>query len=427
MATVNIRLEEVLPRLRGIKPCGDGHTASCPAHHDMTGDTLFVLDLRDGLTELACRKGCASTAILSALEISHPESSSAVAESDEDAKPHSEGPALVADLPGPLRRPETPNVAAIKRATLTVDRIEVCDDIKPRDAISDDLTEEYAQAYRERAPMPPIEVFEDDHGTVQLADGWHRLAAQRRLGVGEVDAIVHPGDRADAMLYAAQSNVTHGRRRGPGDAVAAACVAIRGLSLKHPEKRPTHREVMGAARVGKKTVTEAFAALDEANVAVGAKDHRGGDRRRFGTDGTKDETAADPVGESVGPETPTPKTSVFEPKLEELVDVATDGGGREDQAADLIPPAPQVNAQTSSTVPSSLAVANLDRENATEGAAEAIERVHDSINVLVKHSPEHVARILDPESINLLAMTVDQLTAWWAHVEEVVSRLVADE
>jgi hypothetical protein len=65
------------------------------------------------------------------------------------------------------------------------------------------------------------------------------------------------------MLYAAQANTTHGQRRTREDAIAAAIVAIRALTLQHPETRPTWEAVKAAARVGTETVKAAFVELEE--------------------------------------------------------------------------------------------------------------------------------------------------------------------
>lgn len=68
----------------------------------------------------------------------------------------------------------------------------------------------YADAYRDGEALPPIVVYRDADDVLWLADGHHRLAAAKRAQLAEIDAIVRPGDRRDATLYAAGANGQHG-------------------------------------------------------------------------------------------------------------------------------------------------------------------------------------------------------------------------
>jgi hypothetical protein len=51
--------------------------------------------------------------------------------------------------------------------------------------------------------LPPVVVFDTPQGPL-LADGYHRLAAARRLGHETVEADVHAGSRQEALRYAAE-------------------------------------------------------------------------------------------------------------------------------------------------------------------------------------------------------------------------------
>jgi ParB/Sulfiredoxin domain len=51
--------------------------------------------------------------------------------------------------------------------------------------------------------LPPVVVFNTPQGLL-LADGYHRLAAARRLGRKTVEAEVHAGSRHEALRYAAE-------------------------------------------------------------------------------------------------------------------------------------------------------------------------------------------------------------------------------
>jgi hypothetical protein len=51
--------------------------------------------------------------------------------------------------------------------------------------------------------LPPVVVFDTPEGPL-LADGYHRLAAARRLGFESVEAEVRAGSRHEALRYAAE-------------------------------------------------------------------------------------------------------------------------------------------------------------------------------------------------------------------------------
>jgi hypothetical protein len=51
--------------------------------------------------------------------------------------------------------------------------------------------------------LPPVVVFDTPQGLL-LADGYHRMAAARRLGRKTVEAEVRAGSRHEALRYAAE-------------------------------------------------------------------------------------------------------------------------------------------------------------------------------------------------------------------------------
>lgn len=97
-------------------------------------------------------------------------------------------------------------MADTTRATLTLGEIVIADDVNIRARIRDDMVDRYSENFAE---LPPIHVF--DTGTEKvLADGLHRLTAARRLGRKSIEADVHRGSHADALVYAVRSNARHG-------------------------------------------------------------------------------------------------------------------------------------------------------------------------------------------------------------------------
>lgn len=61
-----ISADDVLPRLAGVRPCGDGWIAPCPAHPDRR-PSLSIREGDDGKLLLKCFAGCSFEAILDAL------------------------------------------------------------------------------------------------------------------------------------------------------------------------------------------------------------------------------------------------------------------------------------------------------------------------------------------------------------------------
>jgi len=76
----------------------------------------------------------------------------------------------------------------------------------------EETVKEYAEAMAAGAKFPPVIVFHD--GTnYWLADGFHRLEAWKRNGVGSVKAEIKEGSRIDALKFAFGANNSHGMRR----------------------------------------------------------------------------------------------------------------------------------------------------------------------------------------------------------------------
>jgi hypothetical protein len=63
-------MQEVLSRLRGVRQCGDGWEAFCPAHEDRHRQSLSVSTGDDARILLHCHRGCSTDAVLAALRMS---------------------------------------------------------------------------------------------------------------------------------------------------------------------------------------------------------------------------------------------------------------------------------------------------------------------------------------------------------------------
>jgi hypothetical protein len=87
-----------------------------------------------------------------------------------------------------------------------------------REATDPEAVARYADAYKAGEDLPPIVCFRDPTDDIlHLADGHHRVAAAKRAQLCELHAIVRPGDRRAAILYAAGSNEQHGLPRTNAD------------------------------------------------------------------------------------------------------------------------------------------------------------------------------------------------------------------
>ncbi len=85
-----------------------------------------------------------------------------------------------------------------------------------RVSINTDAVADYAQALTDGVNLPPVLVFFDgvDHW---LADGFHRLHANRKIGAVHIEAEVKSGTLQDAKLHAYGANQGHGLRRSNED------------------------------------------------------------------------------------------------------------------------------------------------------------------------------------------------------------------
>jgi hypothetical protein len=85
-----------------------------------------------------------------------------------------------------------------------------CDaDVQPRLALSDAHIRAYAALLQEGHQLGTIVVFQDGLD-YYLADGFHRVAAAKRIGLEELHAEIRTGTKRDARLYACGAN-KHGK------------------------------------------------------------------------------------------------------------------------------------------------------------------------------------------------------------------------
>jgi hypothetical protein len=156
--------------------------------------------------------------------------------------------------------------------TLPVASLEVCDrtrvrQLKPKP--SSDIVQEYAEAYRCRLIVEPLDVFREK-GTERcvVADGEHRLLALRQAKIAEVECRIHEGDEVDALDFAMRCNQKHGLRRTKADIYYAFTRIMEIPRLKN--KYRTDTELSEQLGVSKRTVER---------YRVDWRNSEGGDRR----------------------------------------------------------------------------------------------------------------------------------------------------
>jgi hypothetical protein len=89
--------------------------------------------------------------------------------------------------------------------------------IQQRQRMDPATVEEYTQLYREGRDLGRITVFADKAaGCFWLADGFHRCEAATQAGLTTLPAVVYPGARREALLYATSCNL-HGKARSNAD------------------------------------------------------------------------------------------------------------------------------------------------------------------------------------------------------------------
>jgi|GEM_PF-1504172 len=86
-----------------------------------------------------------------------------------------------------------------------------------RTAIDPAVAPDYAEKMRDGSIFPPVNaVWDEQHATYWLWDGFYRFEAHRLLNRVKIRAHVTPGTQQDAVWFSFGANKTHGVRRPPG-------------------------------------------------------------------------------------------------------------------------------------------------------------------------------------------------------------------
>jgi hypothetical protein len=99
---------------------------------------------------------------------------------------------------------------------IAIEKLRMDGGTQPRAEIDGAIVSEYSEAMQEGATFPPVTVFYDG-ADYWLADGFHRVNAEKAIGYKETEADVRQGNRRDAVLYSVGANQAHGLRRTNDD------------------------------------------------------------------------------------------------------------------------------------------------------------------------------------------------------------------
>ena len=139
---------------------------------------------------------------------------------------------------------------------LVLDKIRIDGGTQPRVKLNQDLVTEYAEAIREGANFPPVDVFYD--GTdYWLGDGFHRYHGYRGAEKTKIPATIRNGTQRDAVLFSCGANPAHGLRRSNADKRKAVTTL-----LEDPEWATwSNNEIARRCHVGHPLVAEIRADL----------------------------------------------------------------------------------------------------------------------------------------------------------------------
>jgi len=114
---------------------------------------------------------------------------------------------------------------------------------------------EYTRAMAGGAVFPPIVVYRDSKGALQLSDGAHRLEAALANGATTIAAEVRTGSRKDCLVHAVGSARTHGLRFTTADKRKAIELLVGNFP------KWSARKIAEACGVDHKTVSATMARL----------------------------------------------------------------------------------------------------------------------------------------------------------------------
>jgi len=99
---------------------------------------------------------------------------------------------------------------------ILINKIITDEEILPREQINEDYVDNLVEALKAKAKFPPVDTFFDGKRHF-LADGHHRHEAFIKTGRKTIEAVVHQGDKREAILFSCGVNAEHGLPRTNAD------------------------------------------------------------------------------------------------------------------------------------------------------------------------------------------------------------------
>jgi len=146
--------------------------------------------------------------------------------------------------------------------SLKLEHLKINGGTQPRDAISNQTVDEYAEAMRNGEAFPPVVVYHDG-ASYWLVDGFHRYHAHRRTNKDAIESDIREGTLRDAVLYSLSVNVDHGLRRTNADKRKAVTTMLTNeLVAKDEDGKPwSDRAIAKQCSVSARLVAELRLAL----------------------------------------------------------------------------------------------------------------------------------------------------------------------
>jgi len=165
--------------------------------------------------------------------------------------------------PPPAPAETAPAAEAQSLTEIKIKDILVLDELQARVKMDQETVEDYALVLQSGKDIPCIDVVkltDGEHaGKYAVIDGFHRLAACKKLKVKTMHVSVHEGTVADAIDMATSANQDHGLRRSNKDKRRAVEMAI-ALDNRIGRKR-SDRQIAQHVGVHNSTVSEIRAEL----------------------------------------------------------------------------------------------------------------------------------------------------------------------
>lgn len=158
---------------------------------------------------------------------------------------------------------ETTAPPPIVSETLSLDELVIDERAQARVGLDEAVVDEYVEAWKNGAAMPNIDAVRVTEGElagkVVVWDGFHRIAAAKKLGVEAIGVDVTTGKLSTAIDLCTSANSTHGLRRTNEDKRRAVIMAI--TLDKQLKRKRSDRQIAQYVGVHNSTVSEIRAEL----------------------------------------------------------------------------------------------------------------------------------------------------------------------